>query len=170
MWNTRNSYLPFPFHSFCTCSFLTSKSWKPTTPCPFPYHSFFLLLFFFIIIFFIIILHIFFLLLPQGLKPKKEGGRLVGFLERTISTLYSSQQGRSLSFTLCLSVEYIVFLFLFSLFNLYINSSVSPSLSLSLSLSLCSITFVAARYTHKQKRLILSYYLLNFSWIVSHRV
>ena len=72
-----------------------------------------------------------FFLLPQSLKPKKEGGRLVGFLERTISTLYSSQQGRSLSFTLCLSVEYIVFLFLFSLFNLYINSSVSPSLSLS---------------------------------------
>lgn len=78
--------------------------------------------FFFIIIFFIIILHIFFLLLPQSLKPKKEGGRLVGFLERTISTLYSSQQGRSLSFTLCLSAEYIIFLFLFSLFNLYINS------------------------------------------------
>ena len=126
---------PFLSTPFVLLLFSLPKVESQLHPVPFltTRFSFF---FFFLIIFFIIILHISFFSLATDLKPKKEGGRLVGFLERTISTLYSSQQGRSLSFTLCLSAEYIIFLFLFSLFNLYINSSVSPSLSLSLSLAL----------------------------------
>ena len=152
---------PFLSTPFVLVLFSLPKVESQLHPVPFLTTRFsFFWFFFFNHILYYYFTHFFFFSCHRASSLKrKEGDLLDSWKEQFL--LFTLHSKVALSFSLSLSVEYIVFFFLFSLFNLYINSSVSPSLSLSL--ALCSVTFVAARCTHKQKRLILSYYLLNFS-------
>jgi hypothetical protein len=141
MWNTRNySHLSFPL----PCTFSLSKL-KATTPCPFPYHSFF---FFFWILFFLKSLLQYFIYLfysyHKATSLKRKGERLGKSKSLLFIRSLLSSSWPLLFFKHNPSKSWIHYPLSMLLSIILTITPLSPQVSLSLSLSLLSFFYALA--------------------------